>query len=337
MTSVAETENEATLIPGARRRRRRPGGVAGVVGRYGVLVALVATIGVFCALRPDTFATASNFEVVLAQMAPAAVVSFGLTVVLVMGDFDLSVVGVIGLSSAIVVSLMSKEDVPLLPALLVALALAVAVGLLDGTLIAGIGASSFIITLASGQVFEGVELQVTHGQTIFENIPSGFLDIATTDILGLQSAAWLALAVFLILYLVLDHSQLGRYMYAIGGNPEAARLSGISVKSVRTLGFVIVSVCAMVAAVILTSRAGAYSNEIGTSFFLPTYAAVFLGAAVLRPGTFNLPGTLVGALFLEVIANGLTLLELSFAIVLIIQGAILAAAVMLSTVQRRAA
>jgi ribose/xylose/arabinose/galactoside ABC-type transport system permease subunit len=126
-------------------------------------------------------------------------------------------------------------------------------------------------------------------------------------------------------------------MYAIGGNQEAARLSGIAVKRIRTLGFIIVALCSMVAAIILTSRAGAYSNEVGTSFFLPTYAAVFLGAAVFKPGTFNLPGTLIGALFLEVISNGLTLLSLSNAIVLIVQGSILAGAVLLATLERRAA
>jgi ribose transport system permease protein len=305
------------------------------VGRFGVLYALIITIIVFTILRPHTFATGDNIKTLLAQMAPVAIVAFGLNVVLVMNDFDLSVVGIIGLSSAIVVSLMAKSDVPLVLALLIGVALSVALGMLNGTMIAAFGASSFVVTLATGQIFSGIELEITNGQTIFNNIPQGFLDLATTQILGLDSAVWIALAAFIIIYLLLDYSQLGRAMYAIGGNPEAARLSGIAVKRIRTIGFVLVALCTFVAAMVLASRAGAYSNEIGTSFFLPTYAAVFLGAAVLRPGTFNVPGTLLGALFLEVISNGLTLLQLTNAVVLIVQGVILAAAVLLSTLQRR--
>jgi ribose transport system permease protein len=273
----------------------------------------------------------------LSQMAPVAIVAFGLTVVLVMGDFDLSVVGMIGLSSAVVVTLMADDDVPVVAALLIAVVLAIGMGLINGALIAGIGASSFIITLASGQVFDGLELQVTGGETIFEGIPQAYLDIANHNLLGLDMAVWVALAAFGVLYLLLDHSQLGRWMYAIGGNPEAARLSGIAVKRTRVVGFVVVALCATVAAVLLTGQAGAYSNEVGSSFFLPTYAAVFLGAAVFRPGQFNLVGTLVGALLLEVMESGLIMLSLSNAVVLMVQGAILAAAVLLSTLQRRAA
>ena len=328
---------EATQSAPPARRGARQSGLYDVVGRFGVLAALVVTFVVFCILRPETFPTADNLRVLVAQMAPVAIVAFGLTVVLVMGDFDLSIVGMIGLSSAVIISLMAKSDVPMGLALVIGILLAIAMGVLNGGLIAGIGASSFIITLAAGQVFSGIELEITNGQTIFDNIPQAYLNIATTDILGVASAVWIMLAVFVIIYLLLNQTQLGRYMYAIGGNPEAARLSGISVKRIRTLGFILTALCSMVAAVILTSRAGAYSNEVGTSFFLPTYAAVFLGAAVLRPGTFNLPGTLIGALFLEVISNGLTLLSLSNAVVLIVQGAILAGAVLLATVQRRAA
>jgi ribose transport system permease protein len=334
---AAEATQSAPPEAPPARRGARQSGFYNAVGRFGVLAALVVTFVVFCVLRPDTFPTGDNLKVLLAQMAPVAIVAFGLTVVLVMGDFDLSIVGIIGLSSAVIISLMSKSDVPMGLALVIGIVLAIAMGLLNGGLIAGIGASSFIITLAAGQVFSGVELEITGGQTIFDNIPQAYLNIATTDILGLASAVWIMLAVFVIIYLLLNQTQLGRYMYAIGGNAEAARLSGISVKRVRTLGFIITALCSMVAAVILTSRAGAYSNEVGTSFFLPTYAAVFLGAAVLRPGTFNLLGTLIGAVFLEVISNGLTLLSLSNAIVLIVQGAILAGAVLLATLQRRAA
>jgi ribose transport system permease protein len=330
--AVAEQVTGAQTSGASVRRGLNPRDVA---ARYGVLVTLVGMIVVFSLLKPHVFPTSANLKAVLAEMAPVAVVSFGLTVVLIMGDFDLSIVGMIGLADAVVVSLVAKSGVPVVVALIAGLGLAVVVGGFNGTLVARFGASSFIVTLAIGQVLTGIELQITDGQTIFQGIPQGFLNIATgTPILGIQNAVWIALAVFVALYLLLDHTALGRYMYAIGGNQEAARLSGIRIRWWRVLGFVIVSASCVLSSVLLAGQASAYSHDLGSTFFLPTYAAVFLGAAVIRPGTFTIVGTLIGTVFLEVVSNGLTILSLDTSVVSIVQGTLLAVAVILSTLQR---
>jgi ribose transport system permease protein len=306
------------------------------IAKYGVLVALVVTIIVFSALKPHVFPTGANLKAILEQFSPLAIIGFGLTVVLVMGDFDLSVPGMIGLGSAVVVALMSKHGVNYILAILIGLLVGVAGGAVNGVLVAFAGASSFIITLAMGQVFNGFEYLITKQETIFQGIPNAYTQIATGTFLGLSNQFFIMLGVLVIIYLLLEQSTIGRFMYALGGNQEAARLSGIRVRELRTLGFMITGVCSVIAGVLITSQNDSQQPNSGMPFFLPAFAAVFLGSAVLRPGRFNVLGTVVGAFFLEVISFGLTELSLSTSVILLVQGVILAAAVLLSRLGRAA-
>jgi len=316
----------------ARNARRQE-----FLAKYGVLIALVVSIVVFSALKPHVFPTVSNLQAIVEQFSPLAIIAFGLTVVLVMGDFDLSVAGMIGLSSAVVVSLMSVNHLGFLLAILIGILVGMAGGAVSGGLVAFAGASSFIITLAMGQVYNGLEYQITNQETIFSGIPKAYANIATGSFLGLSNQFFIMLFVLLVLYLLLEQSTIGRYMYALGGNQEAARLSGIRVRELRTAGFMIIGVCSVIAGVLISSQNDSQSPNSGAPFFLPAFAAVFLGSAVLRPGKFNVLGTLVGAFFLEVISTGLTELSLSTSVILIVQGVILAGAVLLSRIGRKAA
>ena len=304
--------------------------------RYGVLVALLATIIVFSALKPDVFPTAANLKAILEEFSPLAIIGFGLTVVLVMGDFDLSVAGMIGLGSAVVVALMSEHHVGYLLAIVVGLLVGVAGGAINGALVAFAGASSFIITLALGQVFNGFEYLITKQETIFQGIPNSYTQIANGTFLGLSNQFFIMLVVLVIIFLLLEQSTIGRFMYAVGGNPEAARLSGIRVRELRALGFMLIGMCSVVAGILITSQNDSQEPNSGTPFFLPAFAAVFLGSAVLRPGRFNVLGTLVGAFFLQVISVGLTELSLSTSVILLVQGVILAGAVLISRLGRAA-
>ena len=323
-----------TVPLAATRGSCAPRAASSLLAKYGVLVALVLTIVVFGALKPSVFLTGANFKAIAEQFSPLAIIGFGLTVVLVMGDFDLSVAGMIGLSSAVVVSLMSRSGVNFWVAILIGLLVGVGGGAVNGVLIAFAGASSFIITLAMGQVFNGLEYLITKQETLFQGIPTGYAKIATGTFLGLSNQFFIMLGVLLILYLLLEQSTIGRFMYALGGNQEAARLSGIRVRELRTVGFMIVGVCAVIAGVLITSQNDSQQPNSGMPFFLPAFASVFLGSAVLRPGRFNVLGTLVGAFFLEVISVGLTELSLSTSVILLVQGVILAGAVLLSRLGR---
>jgi len=338
--ALATTKTENPQPPGGASAAPRTGRISGArdaLAKYGVLVALVGTIVVFSALKPHVFPTAANLKAILEQFSPLAIIGFGLTVVLVMGDFDLSVAGMIGLGSAVVVALMSKHGVNYLLAIVIGLLVGMAGGAVSGVLIAFAGASSFIITLALGQVYNGFEYLITKQQTIFSGIPNAYAKIATGTLLGLSNQFFIMLGVLVIIFLLLEQSTVGRFMYALGGNREAARLSGVRVRELRMVGFMIVGVCAVIAGILITSQNDSQSPNSGTPFFLPAFAAVFLGSAVLRPGRFNVLGTLVGAFFLEVISVGLTELSLSTSVILLVQGVILAAAVLLSRLGRASA
>jgi len=299
-----------------------------------VLLALAATIVLFSALRPEIFPTLDNVETMLRQLAPLAIAAFGLTVVLVMNDFDLSLGAMIGLGGTTAIVLMSNTGMSFVLAIVLALGVGVLVGLANGFAVAWAGASSFVITLAMGTILQGVEYQISNQQPVFQNIPESYKELANASLFGLSSQVYVALGIFVVLFVLLERAEIGRYMYAIGGNIEAARLSGIRVRELRVLGFVITALCSTVAGILLSSQAGQSSPDVGIPYLLPVFAAVFLGSTAIKVGKFNILGTLVGALFLQVISTGLILLELKPAIVNIVQGGILAGAVLLARLDR---
>jgi ribose transport system permease protein len=209
--------------------------------------------------------------------------------------------------------------------------LSVLVGLANGVLIARFGGSSFIITLAMGTILTGIEFAITNQEQILGELPSALITIGQeASFLGLNNQVWIAIIICLIGWFLLDKTEPGRFMRAIGSNAEAARLAGVPILRLRIAGFVIVAVCAAIVGILLVSLTGQYTPNIGTSYLLPTYAGVFLGAAAFRPGEFNVPGTVVGVLLLGVIQSGLTLLEFQTFLINLVQGAILIAAVLLS-------
>jgi ribose transport system permease protein len=325
----------APLIAGATGSRS--GSLTETASRYGLLVAFLLTIVVFSIARPSTFPTGRNAESILTSAAPPLILALGLTVVLVMQDFDLSIGAMIGLASGASMDFMVTNGIGWFPAVLLVLLIAILAGAANGYMVAFLGGSSFIITLAMGTVLTGVEFAMTNQNTVYSGFSQSFQDIASKEFLGLSHQIWIAAVAAIIIWLLLDRSEIGRYMYAIGGNSEAARLSGVRVRVLRMTGFIIVAVAAAVVGLLLTSQSGSYAPNIGTSYLLPAFAAVFLGAAVFRPGEFNTAGTIIGVLFLGVIQTGLTMLDLATYMINLVQGGILVTAVLVSRLgQRRA-
>lgn len=305
------------------------------VSRYGVLAVFLIVFGVFAGLRPDTFLTAQNLKGVLQSSSPLAVVAFGLTIIFVMREFDLSFAATAGLAAGIATVLMSESSVAWPIAVLVAIAAGAAAGVVNGLTVAYAGAPSFVMTLAVGTVLTGLEYQITGQQNIFDGIASGYVKIGQGEFLGLNNQVYIALVAFLFSWFLLNLTERGRYMHAIGGNPEAAHLSGIKVRRLRLYGFVVVGIVAAVAGIMLSAQAASSSPNMGAPLLLPAFAAVFLGSAAFKPGEFNVLGTALGILFLGVIQNGLTLLNSSPAMINIVQGLILGCAVLLAVLDRR--
>jgi ribose transport system permease protein len=311
-----------------RKTARQHAGV--FFARYGVLVAFGLMLLIFSILRPSTFPTTDNAKSILVNAAPGMIVALGLTVVLVMGDFDLSIGSMVGFAAGAAIALMVYHGVVWQLAIVLVIAMALGVGIVNGLLVPVFGGNSFIMTLGMATILTGLEYAFTSQATVFQGVPQGYVDLGAKSMLGLSNQVWIALAVALVLWILLDATELGRFMYAIGGNQEAARLSGIRTRLLRTVGFMIVASTAAMVGILISAAGAGYTPNAGQYLLLPAYAGAFLGAACFRPGEFNIPGTVVGVLFLGTIGTGLTLLNLQTYLINLVQGAIL-----LSTVAAR--
>ncbi len=327
-TDLTSAQEPATTT-GAQRTRL-------LLARYGVLLALVGTFVAFSLLRPHAFFTAVTLKGILRDCAPLLIVALGVTVVLVMNEFDLSVGGLISLCATLVIVLLSTqyEHLNFVLAIVLTLIVGTGLGFANGLLIAYVRLPSFIITIAMSTVFVGAGLQLVGSQSVFQGISPSYVKIASGSFLGFSNQVFVGLVVLLVVQVLLRHTEPGRYMYAIGGNPEAARLSGLRVRLLKAAGFGAVGLAAAIAGVLLTSQAGASNPNTGTGLLLPAYAAAYLGSSMFRRGIFTPLGTALGALYLQVVGTGLTILNLSGPLVQIIQGGILAVAVLISRLVR---
>jgi ribose transport system permease protein len=307
-----------------------------LVEKYGLVLALLAAVVIFSMLRPDTFPTSGTARALLVQSAVPILLAIGLTFPLALGDFDLSIGSMVGLGGASAVSMMALHGSTWQMAMGVGLLLGVVAGAVNGFFTAYLGASSFVMTLGMSTVLLGVEYLFTDQQTLFQNIQPGYLDLGqSVPFLNLNLPVWIALGAAVIAWIVLEHTELGRYIYAVGGNKEAARFAGLPVARLRLIGFVIVAVTAAICGILITAQGASSSPNAGVPYLLPAYAAVFLGSAAFRPGDFNIAGTVVAGLFLGVISTGLQLMQISTAVINILQGVILVVAMLVSRLERR--
>jgi ribose transport system permease protein len=306
------------------------------VARFGVPVAIVATFVIFSVLRPDSFFTELTIKAILRDCVPLMIVSLGITAVLAMNDYDLSVGGMISLCATTVVVLLSTAEVGLHYGVAIAITIGLGglLGLANGVLVAYVRLPSFILTIATGTVLAGLALEIVDSQSVFDGIPNGFIEIAGGTFLGFSHQVFIGLAVLVLAQLFLRHTEYGRYVYAIGGNPEAARLSGVRVRMWRAIGFAIVGVTAAIAGILINSQAGAANPNTGVGLLLPAYAAAFLGSSMFRVGVFTPLGTALGALYLQIVGTGLTILNLTGPVVQMIQGGILVGAILVSRLTR---
>jgi ribose transport system permease protein len=307
-----------------------------VIEKYGLLLALLLAIAVFSLLRPHSFPTHDTFRSLLVQSAVPILLAVGLTFPLALGDFDLSIGSMLGLGGASAVAMMALHGTTWQVAVLVALTLGVAAGAVNGIFTAYLGASSFVMTLGMSTILLGVEYLFTNQQTLFQNIQPGYIKLGqSTPAFNLPMPVWIALGAAVVAWLVLEHTEFGRYIYAVGGNKDAARYAGLPVARLRLIGFVIVAVGATVCGILVTAQGASSAPNAGVPYLLPAYAAAFLGSAAFRPGDFNVAGTVVAALFLGVISTGLQLLHISTAVINILQGAILVIAMLVSRLERQ--
>lgn len=312
---------------------------------YGSLIGMAAIVLFFWIALPETFMTLRNWLNISQQLSMLVVVAVTMTVVMVMGDFDLSV-GAMASLSGVAAAVLFTQDVPVAAALAAALAVGLLGGLANGVLVSLVGILPFVATLATLTMFSGAAFLVSDGKTIFgRDIPQAFADFAKA---GLPLGTWdgkpvllpaltlLAAAVTLVVWVVLEHTVYGRRLYAIGGNPDAARLAGVNVAYLRLSAFAFTGVGAALAGIMYAARVASANPVQGDGLMLTAIAAVFLGMTVTRDGQPNVLATVAGVVTLGVMDNGLTQLQVDSYVRQVLVGAIILVAVSISALGRRA-
>jgi ribose transport system permease protein len=311
---------------------------------YATFFGLALMVLVFTILLPETYLAPRNILNIAQQMSILAVVAFTMTMVMAMGDFDLSV-GSIASLAGIVAALTFQATGSVQIGILAALITGVVSGTLNGLLISYVGILPFVATLGTLTIFSGTAFLISGGKTIFGSaIPSGFSNIAKggiplwqsgDQILRLPNLVILATIIFLAVWFAMHKMVFGRHIRAIGGNVEAAHLAGINVKAVRLAAFALVGLGAAIAGLMLTSRVASANPIQGAGLMLDAIAAVFLGMTMNTKNEPRVSGTLIGVAMLGLLSNGLTQLSINSYVREILVGTIIIAAVALSGAAQR--
>jgi ribose transport system permease protein len=321
-TVASSTPSSAQSAPGLLERSG-----ARVIGGYAVLLTFAAVFAFFAVDIPGIFVSGHNMANITNAAAVDGLLAVGITLPLIVRDFDLSIGSGASLSGALAIVLMSQHGWSPIPAVLAALLLAVAVGFVNGGLIARLGASSFIITLAMGSVLVGVEFLLTKQETIILGIPPSFTDFGTASIAGVQVPVFLTVALTLGLAFIVAQTPVGRYFRAVGANPDAARFLGLPVVRLRVAALVVSAVCAALAGIFIVSVAGNSFPNAGEPHLLPAFAAAFLGSTLFPSRQFSLVGSLISAWLLEMVATGLVELNLQSWTIDVFNGLVLMVAI----------
>jgi ribose transport system permease protein len=314
--------------PGAAVRADGLVRLRGLARGYLVVLLLPLLILIFSLLAPSTFATLGTAQTLLTTNAALLILAIGQTYVLIVGEFDLSFAGLIGMSGCLMVGF---HGIPVGVALIISLAAALAVGLVNAFFVVLLGVNSLIATLGMSTVTTGIALAATDSATV-PNPYGGLGNLITDRFGGIGLPFYIALAGILILWGILERTKLGRNSYFVGSGRRAAAYAGIKVNRVRTLALVVSAFTSWLAGLVLFGQSGSADATFGTGYLLTVIAAVFLGYTAIRPGRFNALGSLVGMLVLAVGTTGIEVLAAPIWMTDVFSGAILFVAVAIANV-----
>ena len=312
--------------------------------RYGTLVGFALILIVFWVNLPDTFMTARNWLNITQQLSMLMVVAAGMTIVMVMGDFDLSV-GSMASLAGVVAAILMAAGYPIWAAVSIALVVGLAGGAFNGMLVSLIGILPFVATLATLTIFSGAAFILSGGKTISgRTIPEAFGSFAREGIplgeiggvaLSLPNLTIVAVVTVFAVWVLLEQTTFGRRLYAIGGNIEAAHLSGVAVRRLKLAAFALTGFSAALAGILYASRVASANPTQGSGLMLNAIAAVFLGMTMSEHNEPRILATVVGVLILGVLDNGLTQMSVDSYVRQILVGLIIVLAVAISSFSRQ--
>ncbi|MCW3475246.1 ABC transporter permease [Limobrevibacterium gyesilva] len=273
------------------------------------LLGLLLAMWIALSLATDTFLTANNFANLMRQAALWAIIAMGQTFVIITAGIDLSVGAVIGFCSVIVAMLL-QGGFPVWASVLITLGVGVAIGLFHGFGIVKMGLPPFIMTLATMTALRGIGLLMTNGATISITVDR-FTDFSRGALLGVPNLFWMVILVAVPAFVLLHLSRWGRYIYAVGSNAEAARLSGVNVSVVIFLAYTVSAMLAAFAGILTAARIGVGVATTGDGWELQSIASSVIGGTSLFGAVGSVHGPLIGSFLLTTIANGANLLNIN--------------------------
>ena len=299
----------------------------------GILIALIA-LCIVLTFTSKSFLTAANLLNVSQQISTNFLIAIGMTFIFLLGGIDLSVGSVIAVTGLMMGIMMKSWDLPVAASLFLGLLFASVIGLVTGLLITGFDLPPFIATLGMMSIARGAAYTITEGQPIY-TFPKEFLAI-TGRYGGIPVFTILIMIVmFVIAAYVLKYTKYGRYIYAIGGNENCAKLSGINVKKIKCIAYVISGFCCGVAAIVLTSRLDSAVPTNADGAELDAIAAVVIGGTSMNGGEGTLVGTIIGTMIIGIVANGLNLLNVPQGAQRMVKGGIIVLAVIVDVIRRK--
>lgn len=303
------------------------------LSKWGTVLTILFLIVLFGILMPETFLTTSNMITILRSISIVTVIAIGVTISLTVNGFDLSVGSTATFSTALVMTMFVWYGKTTILSIGIALLVALLVAVVNSFLIVKLKVPDMLATLASMFIFQGVAMTYSGGGSVSENMARLDGTITTGKVPELFSkigqAPWIIIVMLVIVVLVhifLTYTKHGRYMYAVGGNQEAARLSGIPVDRYRTLAYFLSTLFASIGGILIAARVGSAQINAGAGYLMPAVAAAYIGFSFAGAGKANAIGTLAGALLVGILENGLVMLSVPYYSLDIVKGLVLAIA-----------
>jgi ribose/xylose/arabinose/galactoside ABC-type transport system permease subunit len=296
---------------------------------YGIFISFIATCAILSFATPQ-FLSVANWTIIITQVSINALLAFGVTFVIITGGIDLSVGSIVAVSGVVAASLAQNGDYPVFVAIAGGLVAGLAFGILNGFLITKSKIAPFIVTLGTMTIGRGLALILSNGRPV-SNLSESFNFIGGGKIFGFPVPIIILIVVFILCTILLRKTIFGRYIYAIGGNEQAAWASGISVDKVKLAAYAIGGTLAGLAGILLTSRISTGQPNSGMGFELDAIAAVVIGGTSTTGGRGTMIGTLIGVLLIGVINNGLDLMNVTSYYQQVIMGIIIIGAVLMDS------
>jgi ribose/xylose/arabinose/galactoside ABC-type transport system permease subunit len=294
------------------------------------LILVVFVLVVILSMVTQTFLTRSNLLNVLRQISINGILAIGMTFVVLTGGIDLSVGSVVAFCGIVSAGMIRDAGLPVGVVIAISLLVGIVLGLFNGYFVAFWNAAPFVVTLSLMTIARGMTFVYCQGKPI-SPLTAEFLNIGRGDIFGLPIPAFILFLVFITGFVVLRYFSIGRYIYAVGGNENSAMVSGINVRLVKLSAYAISGCLCGLVAIILTSRVSAGMPQAGQSYELDAIAATVIGGTSLSGGRGRLWGTILGALLLGIVSNGLDLLNVSSFYQQIVKGIIILGAILIDS------